>query len=339
MSGAPDTCGITVVRARGRRLAKLIRRDGAAEGYDAAKTVDLHPRRVAGLVGLHALLEALADRPDCCAVRGEPADPARVLGVRRLSRDDARTGDAATLREMPRRWVALDLDDLPLPAATDPRDLAACRAAVAPLLPAAFGAAACLVQATARHAIRPGARLRLWFWLSRPVGGTELRLWLRGAPVDASIFRCAQPIYTARPLFEAGAAADPLPRRLAMLPGTAAVEAPDAAAPAPPRRVAAAVPLPTPARGDRYAMAALARAGAAIRRGEGGRHPLAVKEAMGLARLVRAGLVTRGEVERVIASALDVPGRGTVPEEEAAGVVAWALAHAAEGTPPEGAGR
>jgi hypothetical protein len=28
-----------------------------------------------------------------------------------------------------------------------------------------------------------------------------------------------------------------------------------------------------------------------------------------------------------------------VPEEEAAGVVAWALAHAAEGTPPEGAGR
>src|SRR6516165_1593984 len=66
--------------------------------------------------------------------------------------------------------------------------------------------------------IAPGIRLRLWFWLARATTGAELRRWLQGVPVDHSIFGAAQPIYTAAPLFCAGAA-DPLKERLSMVPG------------------------------------------------------------------------------------------------------------------------
>jgi hypothetical protein len=58
----------------------------------------------------------------------------------------------------------------------------------------------------------------LWFWCDRPVTGAELRHWLRGAPVDPSVFGAAQPVYTATPVFAIGAA-DPLPHRLLLLPG------------------------------------------------------------------------------------------------------------------------
>lgn len=113
----PTGCGATVLRARGRRLSKQVQGDGATVGYDSARTFDLHPVALRDLHELHELLRSLGGRADCALVRGAVADPARTCGVRRLLHDDAETGEAATLREVPRRWVALDVDGVPLPAA------------------------------------------------------------------------------------------------------------------------------------------------------------------------------------------------------------------------------
>ena len=54
---------ITIVRAPGRRLAKLIRADHTAEPYDRTKTVDLLTAEVPGLDSLAALLRG-ADLAD-----------------------------------------------------------------------------------------------------------------------------------------------------------------------------------------------------------------------------------------------------------------------------------
>jgi hypothetical protein len=121
---------------------------------------------------------------------------------------------------------------VPLPAGTDLQDLAACTRAVLPLLPAPFHRAAVIVTATASHGIKPGARLRLWFWCDRPLTGAECKRWLAGAPVDRTVFGAAQPIYVARPQFLGRP--DHVPHRLIMLDGEPLVKAPSAAALAPP---------------------------------------------------------------------------------------------------------
>jgi hypothetical protein len=266
-------------------------------------------------------------------VRGTILDPARAARVRRLLHPDAATGDAPTLREAPRRWLALDVDGLELPLGADPRDLAACARAVLPHLPAEFRIARAVVTATASHAIKPGARLRLWYWLSRPVGGAEAARWLRDAPVDASIFGAAQPIYTAAPMFMG--MPDPLPRRVVILGGAERVAAPDPAAlaPPPPRSAPPATPRPAAAVAGRYALAALTRAAARVAAASvNSRHDTAKAEAWGLARLVRVGLLSEAEVKRVIGDALAAAGKSAAEGEA---VAAWAIAHRPDGTLPE----
>jgi hypothetical protein len=292
---------------------------------------------VADLDALAGLLRRLECRRDRAVVRGAVADPARAAGVRRLLHPDARTGEAPTLREAPRRWVALDVDGLAPPPGADPRDLETCARAVLPHLPPEFRAARAVVAATASHGLKPGVHLRLWFWLSRPVGGPELARWLRGAPVDASVFGAAQVVYTAAPLLEAGAA-DPLPARLMVLPGAAeAVRVPPPLALAPPPLALAPPPRVLPARPprrilgddgrDRYAAAALARAAAAVAGAPpGGRHAAAVRDAWSLAHLVRDGLLTGAEVRHAIGGAIEAAGKERGEGEEAA---AWAVARRA----------
>jgi hypothetical protein len=166
---------ITILRAHGRRLAKLIRADGSIEDYDSARTFDLFEVQVADLVSLQRLLERLERRQDCCVVRGAIADSARVKGVRRLLYTDPETGDEPTLHEVPRRWVALDFDHLLRPDWIAPADLLGCACVAIRTLPGEFQNAAFVVQATASHGLKPGIRLRLWCWLTRPVSGAELK--------------------------------------------------------------------------------------------------------------------------------------------------------------------
>jgi hypothetical protein len=314
---------ITVLRARGRRLAKLIRDDGTIDSYDSARLFDLVSLPVAGLNVLAQLLEILEQRPDCCIVRGAIAAPLRTRGVRRLLHFDPATGDAPTLCEVPRRWVALDIDRVPRPASIAPTDLQGCATVAIEALPAAFRVARYIVQATAGHGIKPGLRLRLWFWLDRPTTGIELKRWLRAAPVDHSIFGAAQIIYTAAPLFVAGVP-DPLTERLIMMTGAVAeVAVPSSSALAPAVR---RTPPGIDAIGaSRYGTAALMSATARVARaGEGSRHPTLLAEALGLAPLVQRGLLTASTVSRALSGAAEMVG---LPATEAAAAIAWALTH------------
>ena len=322
---------ITVVRARHRQLAKLVRPDGPIEDYDSARRFNLSEVPVAGLGGLTSSLRDLANRRDCCIVRGAIADPSRTLNVRRLVHPDKKTGDAPTLVEVPRRWLALDIDRVSRPANIAPSDLSGCAAAARDALPAPFRNASHIAQATASHGIKPGLRLRLWFWLDRPTTGVELKSWLRCAPVDNSVFGAAQIIYTALPVF-AGGAADPLPQRLIVVAGKPYVRVPPAASLMHPKREPAVrassfgayAPI-NPGASSRYSAAALNRATARVARAhEGDRHSTLLTEARGLTLLVGRRVLTERAVAVALTGAAELAG---LPSEEAADLIAWALAH------------
>lgn len=216
---------ITVLRARSRRLAKLIGRDGTIADYDSAKHFDLTEITVDGLDHLEEDLRRLLRQPDRCVVRGQIADPGRTRSVRRLLHPDG--DELPTLVEVPRRWLALDVDGLARPANIAAADLVACAGIAIAALPPEFHDARALVQATAGHGIKPGVRLRLWYWLDRPVGTAELKRWLPARVVDHALFSAAQIVFTASPVFEDGAR-DPCATRLVRLShGTACVAVPD----------------------------------------------------------------------------------------------------------------
>ena len=321
---------VTILQARGRRLCKTIAADGSVRGYDSAKTFDLFERSVFSLADLHELLADLAGRPDRCVVRGAIADPSRTRGVRRLLHADPETGEQPTLRDVPRRWCALDIDGMPLPKGCDAGDTFSCGIAAILTLPAEFRGAACCAQATASHGLKPGMRLRLWCWLSRPTSGAELAFWLRAVPhLDRASFSAAQITYTASPIFEAGT--DILKTRLVLVPGPGAARVPPAEAlqPPPPPPPRPRPRLETHASSN-YARVALVNAATRIMAaGEGNRHRTILREARSLRRLVDAGAVAEAHARHVIEIAAQHAGKSD--DREIAGLWAWASAHPSEG--------
>jgi hypothetical protein len=223
---------VTILRARSRRLAKTVNADGSITDFAHPHTFDLFEVHIDGLDALAALLSKLERRADCCVVRGAPADAARTRRVRRLLHPH--DGEDPTLRDVSRRWLALDCDSLRRPEWVEIDDLLACACTVIERLPSHFHRAAFIVQATAGHGLKRGIRLRLWCWLSRPTAGSELKYWLRHAPVDRSVFGAAQLIYTAAPLI-APVAFDPLSSRFALMPGNDAVTVPTCLEPPKPK--------------------------------------------------------------------------------------------------------
>jgi hypothetical protein len=215
---------VTIMRSQHFPLAKRIYADGRVEPYANARTFDLFEYIVPDLDALHALLMRLQSRPDCAVVFGGILDRSRAQLVRRLAYPDPDTGDEPTLRPIPHRWCALDLDQVPRPETVSVDDLLACAIFAVRRLPVAFHGVRCIVQATASHGIKPGCRLRIWYWLNKPTTGDELAFWLRDTPVDPCTFRTAHPIYTASPIFIDQR--DHLPTRIVAVPGAAAVQVP-----------------------------------------------------------------------------------------------------------------
>jgi hypothetical protein len=324
---------ITVIRAQGRRLAKLIRPDGSVEGYDDAKHFDLFAVVVEDLAALDRLLHRLLGREDCAVVRGAIIDPLRARRVRRLANLDAQTGEAPTLADVPRRWLALDIEGVDRPHDVPAADLPRCATEVIRRLPSPFRDARCLVQATASHGIKSDCRLRLWYWLDRPTHGLELKRWLRGTPADPSVFRTVQPIYTASAIFQRGAD-DPLPERLVIRDGEEMVAVPSRAELAPPPRLMRALPDTTGRGVNRYAWAALRNATSRIRCADvGQRHDTILSETRRLAQFVAAGLLRERDVSDAVQGAGEEAGK---PTDEIASVIAWAFAHPSEKALPEG---
>jgi hypothetical protein len=230
LRGADDAWDhITVLRAHGRRLAKRIGRDGSIEGYDSPRIFDMTEIPIDGIGHLEEDLRRLLHQPEQCVIRGAIADLGRATGVRRLLHADG--DDPATLVEVPRRWVALDIDSLPISGGVVVEDISACAKVAAAALPAEFHSARCIAQFTASHSFKPGLRLRLWYWFNRPVWAGELKRWLAASPVDHAPFGPAQIIYTSAPIF--AGRTDPLPHRMIRMPGRAQVAVPELPKPTP----------------------------------------------------------------------------------------------------------
>ncbi len=319
-SASPDS--LTIIRAPGRRLAKLMRPNLPPIGYDSTRIFDLFPVGVPNLDALARLLRRLGSMPECAVVRGAIADPARSRRVRRLLHPDRETGDLPTLVEVRRASIGFDMDQLPLPPGCDWRDLAQCATLARAALPPVFHAAAMVAMATASHGFKAGARLRLWSLFDTPLSGSELKYWLRDTPCDRSVFNAAQPIYTAAPQF--AGMDDPLPQRLIVLPGRERVICPSPSSLALPRRTPRPVPLQRgqPGSGG-HASHALARAALVVASAPiDQRHATAVAEAWRLAGLVDAGLLTGTAVAEVLDIALQRAGK---PEGEGAAIAAWAI--------------
>jgi len=200
------SCTLTVLSPLGSDAAKRI----TSRGVTPPAHVTLHQgveAPVAGAADLFATLEALSQSPRVMIVRG-----AILPGVNRSSMRRAHATEP-TLAEAARRWLLIDVDSWRAEIPAD--DFAADPAGWVPKavaeLPEAFQGAACWYQATASAGIKPGVRLRLAFWLSRPLTNAEIRKWIVGwrLPVDAALYTPSQPHYLARPICEAGVA-DPV---------------------------------------------------------------------------------------------------------------------------------
>jgi hypothetical protein len=328
-----DRDNFTILRcAKNLRLAKTIHPD-KIDDYGRARIFDGWTERVTNLDDCAALLDRLIHSPRLCVVRGDLVNASRATGIRRLVHPDPETGEQPTLRDTPRRWLAIDAEGIDRPPGLDLTDLPACFRVAVQRLPMAFHGADCIVQATAGHGIKPDLRLRLWFWLSRPTSGGELKRWLKGTPADPSIFAAAQIIYVSAPIFEG--CTDHLPKRLARIPGAAAVQVPSSeelAQPTP--REFKPLPKPSDENASRYAWAALRNAAAKVRGAAvNTRHPTCLQQTRSLARLVEGGLLTESNVKEAMAEALEQAGK---TKEEGIAIAAWGLAHPSSASLPEG---
>lgn len=319
------TDSVTILRcARQLRAAKVIRPNEIID-YSTAKTFDGFTATVGNLDDLDKLIARLTEAPRLCIVRGELVAGRRAAGIRRLVHQDPETGEPPTLREAPRRWLALDVEGVERSEDVAASDIETCARVALTRLPWSLQSAACVAQATAGHGIKPGIRLRLWYWLDRPTWGAELKRWLNGAPCDPAVFSAGQVIYTAAPVFEDRE--DHLPHRIVRLSGApmVTVPSPAALAPAPPRPEPECTLEPGTDRASRYGRKALERALAAIATAPvNSRHDTARKEASGLAKLVGRGLLHREDLVRGIGIALQRAGKS---RQEGEAVAAWALSH------------
>jgi hypothetical protein len=230
-------CAITIARAVKPRvvMAKIVNidEDGMITGVEPSPQGFLFEFREVEVHDLKSLAQALAMAardPYSIVVRGKPK---QAVG-RRAMYDDAHAGPA-NLTVMPRRWVAFDWDNLPVPH--DPESVEHDQAEFANWaqppalfkpylgvqlalrrLPPAFRTVSCLWQITASAGFKDGFRLRTWHWLSRALTGAQLKCWLNPAIerglVDPSTLVEVQPHYIGCGV---RGGPDPCPQRFGLL--------------------------------------------------------------------------------------------------------------------------
>ncbi len=176
---------------------------------------------------LAELLEAVHRDRKAFVVRGGlTADARSALGqgkaIRRLKHADGH--DPASLEEVSRSWLMIDIDKWPLPAGADlfqsPEHVV--EAAIYALLPEAFHDVECWWQLSASAGFATDVlKTHIFFWLSEPASNKHIKDVLKqlGVVVDYALFNAAQPHYVAAPIIIGGH--DPLPHRTGWVKGSA----------------------------------------------------------------------------------------------------------------------
>lgn len=274
---------LTVLRCDpGRRATKVASEapDGSVhlDGYDAGRFYAVRQVPVDGPRTLAAALDDVSRDPRSFLIRAEPREGVDLRRCRRLLHDkteDDGTVTAAAFREVPRRYVVVDFDKVPGPYRFNPCDGEMAAAYCKTLLPAPFRRASCWWGLSSSAGFKPGVKIKLAFWLDRPMTGAELDRLLEGAPHDPSVLRPVQPIYVARPILRG--VQSPVRQRTGLdedlhdvvpvpaLPAVAPREAPATHSPAGRRYVSGATASVAERRLEALALAV-------ERAGQGGRH-------------------------------------------------------------------
>ena len=234
------------------------------------------------------------------------------LSARRLAIARDRAEDGPPLPKSESDGEDIDLAGDGDPAPIDPvADWALiCRAAIS-TLPPEFQNVSAWWQMTSSAGIKLGIRLRLWFWLDRPVTDDEAKRWLADAPVDQALYSPVQVHYVARPIFDPPEL-DPVPLRAGWFwSHSNVVSVPALSEPEPvnldhlagPSGTAPARVTPT-GRALRYADAALRAIETAS---PGTRHPTLMAVGVRLYSFADAGLLDHGEVTHQLLAAAEVP--------------------------------
>jgi hypothetical protein len=221
MSAPFDT--ITILTTKGplatKRITAVSHGPPKIAGYGQAKLFSFAEIPVSSFDEMAAAIEGLQHKPCSFLVRGKPADGIdREYARRRLHARKKPNGavEPATLLAQPRFWLALDFDSIQCPDHIDLIwDVDAVIEHVTELLPEEFHGVSTFWAFTSGHGIKPGIRLRLFYWLDRALSDEEVELWL-AKPIaekliDPVLYRPAQPIYVAQPIFVK--MPDPVPRR------------------------------------------------------------------------------------------------------------------------------
>jgi putative DNA primase/helicase len=217
---------VTILTAKGYRLTKQIwvsadQKGWWSEDYDRPTHFDFARKAVKGLDDIKRVLDEIGQ--DSCPILGRLKDGVDPKGTLRRLLDrkcDDGTLEPATIEDTPHFWLPIDVDSLEARddrgkfwSLGNPERAVHC---VLQRLPSEFQAADCVWQFTSHAGFKPGIRMRLYFWLTRPLTGAEMEIWLGECDiVDPSIFMPAQPIYAAPPVIEG--LRDPVPQRTGIL--------------------------------------------------------------------------------------------------------------------------
>lgn len=187
--------------------------------YNAGSLTDPGSVPISGIDQLAAALDRLRQIPNAYVIRGELRPGTPTPCVRRSKQP------TDPFEERARHWVMIDVDSLPDTDGTFASDPASAAAGVRASLDPAFRNARCYWHASSSAGIKPGIRLHLWFWCSRPVESVEWRQWAKQwrLVVDTSVYRTVQPHYTADPTL---AFPDPMAARSGILAGEPEVTVP-----------------------------------------------------------------------------------------------------------------
>ncbi|MBP2303442.1 PriCT-2 domain-containing protein [Azospirillum picis] len=184
------------------------------DGYDAGTWFMAREVPVNSFDDLAALLQENSANPKAFVIRGASSGAWSLeYPVRRTS--ISKPMQPAAFRVQPRRWLAIDMDKVPMPAGTDPvSDPDDAIEYLRGRLPDEFEPASCWWQWTSGQGFKGDTlNARLWFWLDRPLNDVQLRTWAREQDhIDAALYNAAEPHYIAAPILGPGVR-DPLPRR------------------------------------------------------------------------------------------------------------------------------
>jgi len=213
---------VTLLTAKGKRLTKTITKAGEKQPAETPTMFTHAAEPVADLEDLFGLLRWLNDKTDTIIVRPAVIESAPDVIRRRCSRPEQGLVDVL------RSWIMVDIDKevITFPHSWMRNPERHLRRLIKKALPPAFHDAGFIAQFSSGMRADGGEpRVHLCFWLDRPLISLVIKRWLKGGPIDDTIYNRGQPHYTAAPIFEDGV--DPLgEQRLLHFPGPV-VEVPD----------------------------------------------------------------------------------------------------------------